>query len=57
MIPVPHSDEELENGNQYLFPPPSNMVVGEDVPVENEDSDDETDDDRGHDQKLVEPHS
>ena len=45
MIPVPHSDEELENGNQYLFPPPSNMVAGEDVPVENEDSDDETGDD------------
>lgn len=45
MIPVPYSDEELESGNQFLFPPPSDMVTGEGLPVENDDSDDEAEDD------------
>jgi len=42
MIPVPHSDEELESGNQFLFPPPLDIAPGENVDAESEESDEET---------------
>lgn len=45
MIPLPHSDEELQNGNQFLFPPPLDIASGDNIFVESEESDQEAEDD------------
>lgn len=45
MIPVPYSEEDLQNGKQFLFPPPLDIASGQNVVVESDDSDDETEDD------------
>ena len=45
MIPVPHSDEELESGKQFLFPPPLDVSFGDGIPMEDDDSDEESEDD------------
>jgi hypothetical protein len=41
MIPVPHSDEELESGNQFLFPPLLDIGPGDIIVAESEESDEE----------------
>ena len=45
MIPVPHSDEELESGNQFLFPPPMYIASGDGILMENGDTNDDSEDD------------
>ena len=44
MIPVPHSDKDLEIGKQYLFPPPLDVIPGDIVAEESEESDMESED-------------
>jgi len=54
MIPVPYSDEELENGDNFLFPPPLDIAPGDNINAESEESDDDGSESDSDDESIEE---